>query len=483
MTLGFESATELARKLRDREIGAVELLDYFAARVARYNPQVNAIIVQDFDSARKRARELDNARARGEARGPLYGVPMTIKESFNLEGMPTTWGFPEFRNNIAKSNAVLVDRLLGAGAVIFGKTNVPPGLMDGQANNEIYGRTNNPWNLARTPGGSSGGSAAALAAGMTGLEVGSDIASSIRNPAHYCGLFGHKPTWGICPLRGHSLFDTLQPTDIAVVGPLARSAADLELSLSILAGPDELEARGYSLSLPPPRKSNLRDFRVAILTNDSFAEVDESIQQQLSALGKFLEARGASVTFEEKPAFDSADLYILFMILLRAAAAWGVPEPEYLQLQEQARGASRATRDIATANAYGVTLSHRDWQRIHEERLRYARKWEEFFTRFDLCLCPVLSTPAFPHADGPPQGRMLAVNGHDVPFENQLFWAGISGLAYLPASVAPIGLSPERLPIGVQIIGPQYGDLTCIRFARLLDEQYRALVPPPGYDD
>jgi amidase len=203
--LAFESATTLAAKLRAREIGCGELLDYFIARGNTYGSDVNAIVVRDLDKARQRAVAADQALARGETWGPLHGVPMTIKESFHLAGTPTTFGFPQFRNNLATTNAVVVDRLLKAGAVIFGKTNVPPGLMDGQSWNEVYGRTNNPWDLSRTPGGSSGGSAAALAAGLTGLDLGSDIASSIRNPAHFCGVFGHKPTFGLCPQRGHML--------------------------------------------------------------------------------------------------------------------------------------------------------------------------------------------------------------------------------------------------------------------------------------
>jgi len=481
--LGFKSATELAHLVRSREVGCLELLDYFIGRMEKYNPSVNAIIVQDRDVARKRAIEADKALSQGGEVGPLFGVPMTIKESFNLAGTPTTWGFPEFKNNIATSNAVAVNRLLDAGAILFGKTNVPPGLMDGQSNNEIYGRTNNPWDLSRTPGGSSGGSAAALAAGMTGLEFGSDIASSIRNPAHYCGVFGHKPTWGICPQRGHMLVDTLQSTDIGVVGPLARSVSDLELAFSVVAGPADADAMGYSLALRPATKKVLKDFRVALVCNDSFAEVDRTVSDQLNKLGDFLEGEGAEVSREERPAFDSEELYFLYMILLRAAAAGSVPDKEFAQNLERAKGADRTTRDIAKANAYGVTLSHRDWLRLDEERHRYRIKWIEFFDRFDVLLCPPLSTPAFPHMSGSPQGRTLTVNGREVPFENQLFWAGYGGLFYLPATVAPIGRSPEGLPIGVQILGRQYNDYTCLRFAKLLEERYRAFVPPPHFDE
>jgi amidase len=481
--LAFKSATELARMIRSRDVGCTELLDYFIGRMNTYNPSVNAIIVQDLDAAHARATAADQALARGEEVGPLFGVPMTIKESFNLAGTPTTWGFPNFKDNIASSNAVAVDRLLRAGANIFGKTNVPPGLMDGQSNNEIYGRTNNPWDLSRTPGGSSGGSAAALASGMTGLEFGSDIASSIRNPAHYCGVFGHKSTWGICPQRGHMLVDTLQPTDIGVVGPLARSVPDLELALSAVVGPDGADAKGYASALPPAQKTSLKDFRVALVCDDSFAEVDRTVSDQLTKLGDFLEKEGARVSRNDRPKFDSEELYILFMILLRAASAGSVLDKEFSENLKAAKGASRATRDVAKANAYGVTLSHRDWLRLDEERQGYRVRWIEFFERFDVLLCPVLSTPAFSHKAGSPQGRMLAVNGHEVPFEKQLFWAGYGGLFYLPATVAPIGLSPEGLPIGVQIIASQYDDHTSLRFAALLEERYRAFVPPPGYGD
>jgi amidase len=479
--LEFQTATELLRRLASREIGCLELLDHFIERVERLDGAVNAVVVRDFDRARERARLLDNAAGHSGPFGPLHGLPMTIKESFHLAGAPTTFGFPEFRDNVATSNAVVVDRLLAAGAVIFGKTNVPPGLMDGQSWNEVYGRTNNPWDLGRTPGGSSGGSAAALAAGLTGLELGSDIASSIRNPAHYCGLFGHKPTWGVAPQRGHMLTELLQPIDIGVVGPLARSAADLELALSIIAGPEAAEAAAWSLSLPPARQESLADFRVGLVLDDDFAEVDAPVRAQLETLGDFLAREGAKVSPGARPAFDSRELYILYMILLRAAGSAGLTDAELAENRERAAGASLDTRDVAVANAYGASLPHRDWLRLDEARRRVQATWAAFFEDHDVLLCPVLSTAAFPHSQVPPQQRTLTVNGREVPFENQLFWAGFAGAAHLPATVAPIGLSPEGLPIGVQIIGPRYGDLTTLRLARLLEERYRAFVPPPGY--
>jgi amidase len=479
--LAFEPAVSLAGRIRGREIGCRELLEHFIARIERHDGAVNAVVVRRFEEARREADAADLALARGDATGPLHGLPMTVKESFHLAGTPTTFGFPDFRDNIARDDAVAVQRLKAAGAVIMGKTNVPPGLMDGQSWNEVYGRTNNPWNLERTPGGSSGGSAAALAAGLTGLEFGSDIASSIRNPAHYCGVFGHKPTHGVVPQRGHMLLETLGSTDIAVVGPLARSAADLELALSITAGPDADDASAWRLELPAATKASLKDFKVGLVLDDPFAEVDREVQDQFAALGDFLSREGATVDVGARPALDSHAIHIHYMILLRAATAASLTDQEFEEAQAAARGATPRTRDVAIANALGASLSHRDWIRMDELRRRRLGDWSAFFGDYDLLLCPVLSTAAFPHSAIPPQGRSLTVNGREVPFENQLFWAGYAGLFHLPATVAPAGLTPGGLPVGVQIIGPKYGDLTCLKLASLIERGWRSFTPPPGF--
>ena len=256
--IAYLPAHKLAGKLRSREIGCLELLEHHLARVERFNPALNAIIWTDLEAARERAHQADQVLARGETWGPLHGLPMTIKESFDLAGAPTTWGIPELSGHIAKTDAVTTARLRAAGAIIFGKTNVPLMLADWQSFNAIYGTTNNPWDLTRTPGGSSGGSSAALAAGLCALELGSDIGASIRNPAHYCGVLGHKPSWGIVPLRGQSVSGALAMSDISVAGPLARTAEDLGLALSVLAGPDELDAAGWRLALPKPAEDEAR---------------------------------------------------------------------------------------------------------------------------------------------------------------------------------------------------------------------------------
>src|SRR5438552_7009060 len=279
----FASASRLAGEIRDRRIGCVELLDFFLERAERYNPALNAIAAWQVEAARERARSADGALARGEVWGPLHGVPMTVKESFNVAGLPSTWGNPPWRDNIAADNAALVERLVAAGAVIYGKTNVPFMLQDAQSYNAVYGTTNNPWDKARGPGGSSGGEGAALAAGLSALGAGSDIAGSLRNPAHYCGIYAHKPSWGLISTRGHSPAGLLTPTDISVVGPMARHAEDLDLALRVLAGPDLLQQAGWRGELAAPRQRRVGDFPVAGWTDSPRCEIDASVAERFTA--------------------------------------------------------------------------------------------------------------------------------------------------------------------------------------------------------
>jgi amidase len=479
--LAFLPAVALAAKIRAGDIGCVELLDYFIARQQKFHSLINAVIWTDFDRARARAKEADRAPAEHRKLGPLHGVPMTVKECFALEGSPATFGVSKLRHNIAGQNALAVDRLLQAGANIFGKTNVPPWLMDGQSDNEIYGRTNNPWDITRTPGGSSGGAAAAVAAGISGVELGTDIASSIRNPAHYCGVFGHKPTWGICPKIGASHDNAIAEPDIDVLGPLARSADDLEAVLSIVAGPDEVDGVGYKLALPPSPARELREFRVALITNDAFAEVDHEISRELERLGEFLAREGVQIAYDARPQIESSELFGVFMTMVRAATSTRLTDEEFAHAAERARQADMSAADMATFALRGNTISHREWHLLHEARHRYRRRWQEFFKSYDVVLCPPFATAAPPHSKEPVSNRRVAINGKPHLLSSQLFWAGFAGLPLLPASVAPIGLTADGLPVGVQIIGAPYRDLSCIHFARLLERHYRAFVPPPGF--
>ena len=480
--LHFRSARQLAGDIRRGKIGCLEALDAFLARMERHNPKLNAIVVTDVDGARRRARQADAALRKGTVWGPLHGVPMTIKESYDVAGLPTTWGLPALKDNIAPRNALAVDRLLAAGVVLFGKTNVPAWLADYQSYNDVYGTTNNPWDLTRSPGGSSGGSAAALAAGLTGFEAGSDIGSSIRNPAHYCGVFGHKPTYGIVPPRGQALPGRVAQGDISVIGPMARSADDLALGLAAMAGPDEIDGAGLRLALPAPRRKALRDFKVAVMLTDPAAEVDREVQARLQALADFLAKKKAKVSHTARPAIDTAQAHRTYIFLLRAATAGRQTPEEFRRNAEIARGLAPDDERYYAWTMRANTASHRDWLAANETRHQIRWRWAEFFREWDLLLCPVASSAAFPHDhEGERHERTIVVNGRRVPCVDQLFWAGYSGMAYLPSTVAPCGFTPGGLPVGVQIVGPQYGDRTCIEFARLLEREFQGFVPPPDY--
>jgi amidase len=481
----FRSATALAAAIRAREIGSRELLEHYLKRVERHNPALNAIIVSDLRGARQRADEADAALARGESWGPLHGLPMTVKESFDVIGFPTTWGLTEMKDNIPTTNALAVNRLLAAGAVIFGKTNVPVLLADSQSYNPVYGTTNNPWDRSRTPGGSSGGAAAALAAGLTGLELGSDIGGSIRNPAHYCGVFGHKPTYGIAPPRGQALYGNVAASDISVIGPLARSAEDLALALDIIAGPDPIEAAGWRLDLAAPRREKLADYRIVVMLDDPNCEVDREVQDILQRLVDFLAGQGVRVNDRARPDIDTAELHAVYIKLLRAATSRRLTEEVFRDHVEAAHGLDPADHSYLAHMMRGITLTHRNWLAGNEERHRLRLKWAEFFRDYDLLLCPVAAGAAYPHDhdhEGERWKRMIQINGKPVPTINELFWAGLSGLVYLPATVAPAGLTAKGLPVGVQIVGPQYGDRSCLAFAGLLERAYRGFIPPPGFD-
>ena len=482
LDMPFRSATALAAEIKRKAIGASELLDVLLKRVEAHNPKLNAIIATTLGQARERAKAADDALARGEDWGPLHGVPMTIKESFDAVGMPTTWGVPELKENYPARNALAVERFLGAGAILFGKTNVPLYLADWQTFNAVYGTTNNPWDLTRAPGGSSGGSAAALAAGLTGLEAGSDIGASIRNPAHYCGVYGHKPTWGICPPRGQALPGIVAPTDISVIGPMARSADDLELGLAIMAGPDEIDAAGWRLELPPPRRSRLGELRVAVMLDDPCSEVDGAVQERIAAVAEFLGKQGASVSHIARPAVDMAEAHRVYIALLRAATSGRQTDEMIARNKESAARLDPADESYYARMTRANVMVHRDWLAINNRRHQMRLAWAEFFRDWDVLICPAAASAAFPHdQQGERHERTITVNGKQVPTTDQLFWAGFSGVVYLPSTVAPAGFTPEGLPVGVQIVGPQYGDRTCIAVARMLEQDYQGFVPPPDF--
>ncbi len=474
----FLSATQLAERLRRRELGCLELLDHYIARVERLDPRINAVVVRDFDRARARARRMDDQPDRS---AKLFGVPMTVKESFDVAGLPTTRGHPELKDHPAAISSLSVQRLEAAGAVVFGKTNVPVDLADWQSYNPVYGATSNPWNLAHTPGGSSGGSAAALAAGLSALEIGSDIGGSIRVPAHYCGVFGHKPTWALCPNFGDPATSAAAATDIAVIGPMARSAADLDAALLVMAGPDPAETR-LATSLPPPRASRLQDLRIAVWTEEPGQETDQELVGKLDALADHLEREGATVSRTARPAFDAAEAFHLYLKLLDAA--WSARNSEEF-LARKREAAARLSPDDMSADAVmirSVDMPHRVWLGLNERRHRFRRAWGAFFQDWDVLLCPPIATPALLHMqEGQTWERRYTVNGRSIPYNDMLFWPGLTCGYHLPATVAPLGVTASGLPVGVQIVGPLYGDRTTIAAAALLEQAGFAFTPPTGW--
>jgi amidase len=470
--IAFADAVTLAKKIKQKEISSVELLNHYLERIERHNPDINAVVLFQTQKARVRAEAADAALAKGEDWGPLHGVPMTVKESYDIEGLPTTWGDPANKDNIAEADAVACERLQAAGAVIFGKTNIPIHLADFQSYNEVYGTTGNPHNLERTPGGSSGGSAAALAAGLTGLEMGSDIGGSIRNPAHYCGVFGHKPTWGILPMRGHALKGVLTPSDISVIGPLARSAQDLRLAMDVVAGADEIHLPGWQIALPHPAQKTLADYKVAVWLDDPRAPVDEAMKERVLKVAQLVEEAGGKVDYNDRPSFDIAESHDCYTALLHSAMSARSADDVF---EAGVKRRSELAKDDQSQLA-------KEWHAINEQRTHLRWAWHEYFKQYDVLLTPMCMTSAFPHDHNPKLSeRMIQVNNTPTNYFDQVFWAGLTGVSYLPSTVVPTGLDSQGLPIGVQIVAREMGDYTSIEFARLIDRELGGFTPPEAY--
>lgn len=479
-----ESATTLRDRLARREVGSRELLEHLVARIAEHDGRIRAVVSLDLERARARADEADRALARGERWGPLHGLPMTIKDSIETAGLRTTSGTKVYEQHVPERDAPAVARLKAAGAIVFGKTNLPAFAMDTQSYNALFGTTNNPWDPARTAGGSSGGAAAALAAGFTPLELGSDIAGSIRNPAHYCGVFGHKPSWGIVPQRGHvpGPPGTLSEADLAVLGPMARSAADLALMLDVIAGPDQPDAVAWQLALPPPRRRALADFRVVAWFDEPTMPIDDELRAVYAALVARLRERGVRVDEQRRPRLDPARALATFWQLLFAATSAGSPREVFDSLVQMAATLAPADDSANARVARHATQRHRQWLAANEARLRLRESWRAFFGEADVLLCPVAASAAFPHDHSEPIGaRTIEVNGQPFPYTDQLAWAGFVGVAGLPSTSVPVGRTARGLPVGVQVVGPRLEDRTPLAFAQALEEALGGFVPPPGW--
>ncbi|GGV31071.1 amidase [Streptomyces spectabilis] len=468
--------------LRAGEVSSAELTDEAIARIERDDTAVNAICVPDFDRARAAARDADEARARGEDR-PLLGLPVTVKESFDMAGLPTTWGMPPHRDFVPAEDAVQVSRLKDAGAVILGKTNVPLGLQDVQSFNEIYGTTNNPWDHGRTSGGSSGGSAAALACGFGALSIGSDIAGSLRTPAHFCGVYAHKPTLGLAASRG--MVPPPGPalpveSDLAVVGPMARTARDLSLLLDVMAGPDPLTLGvAHDVTLPPARHERLRDFRVLVLDEHPLIPTGSAVRAGVQRVADALIDGGARVERHSPLLPDLAEAGVLYTQLLISGSVARFPVEGYEQLRIRAAELSEDDQSLDATRLRAMVFSHRDWMEANSRRELHRHAWRQLFAEFDTVVCPITPTPAFPHDHDPdPLRRRLDIDGVGHPYFDQLVWAGVATMPGLPATAIPAGRSPEGLPVGVQLIGPMLEDRTPLRLAELLEREIGGFRAP-----
>lgn len=451
-----------AEAIRNREFTSRELLDLYAARIERINPELNAVVTLDLPNARVAADEADRKLAAGESLGPLHGVPITIKDALEVSGMRSTGGAIELSDNVPGRDAPVVLALREAGAIVFGKTNLPRWSGDIQSFNEIFGTTVNPWNKERVPGGSSGGAAAAVSAGLTSFEIGTDIGGSIRFPSSYCGVFGHKPSWGIVPSTGyldHEAGGTTE-ADINVLGPIARSAEDLELLLDLI-----LRRNGPLVASLAPPPDDVKSLRVAAWLDDPFCPVDPKVSALMNRAVEQLEAAGLPVDRSARPKIDPMQAAGLGMWLVSAALTQSMPK--------------EALENAGVESGLGG-VTHREWLDRHADREAIRVEWANFFERYDAILMPVGFVPPFPHdQEGTFGDRKLQSNGEERGYMDIVLWTILTGMAYLPASVPPLGLDEDGLPIGMQVVGPYGGDYTTIRLAGFIAERCGGYRKPP----
>jgi amidase len=476
--LYFKSATELSAMIKAKQISSVELTQLLIARIEKYDGHINAFCVHTFDQALKSARAADTELAKGDNLGVLHGVPMSIKESYVMADTPATWGLKAYKDNVSAQDGLVVQRFRQAGAHFLGKTNVPKDLGDFQSYNSIYGTTNNPWDKSKVPGGSSGGSAAALAAGFSALEAGSDIGGSIRTPAHFCGVFGHKPTWGIVPMQGHELMPGVPDADLSVCGPLARDARDLSTALDIMAGPGQRQSIGWQLNLPRYSLQDVKGLRIAVWATEDISRVSTETERRVLEIAGKLERAGAIVSYDARPNFDVRKSHMTYESLLTAVMSSAQPHEAVAEMLAEAGAfdAKDYSRDAVVAR--GRIMMHRDWIRHNFKREKFREAWDLFFQEWDVLLCPQFNVPAIPHDQRPFGERTIDVDGQARPYFEPLFWAGLIIASYLPSTVFPTGLSQSGLPIGLQVVSGPYQDYKTIEVSKMIGEEIGGFQGP-----
>jgi amidase len=481
ITPAFLTATETADAVRKKGVSASELVDMTFQRIDHHNPQLNAIVWQDREQAMARAKQADAAHTKGNVLGPLHGVPVTIKESFAYRGSPSTWGLPSLKETTSPRTAVAVERLEAAGAIVVGKTNVPVMLGDWQSYNPLYGATNNPWDLTRTAGGSTGGGAAALAAGLGSLTIGTDLSGSIRIPAHFCGVYGHKPSLELVSMAG------VQPgpwdgspgylMDLSVAGPLARSARDLALALEVLGGPDADAAKAWTWRLPPPRHRRLEDFRIGFVLDEAFCPVASDVGALYKSTLSELSKDGATMEHGWPPGIDPQAQMKTFSYLLFALLTADMNE------EARERSRKRFQKNPHDLFAAAAVEPYARWLHETQHRLAYRALWQKYFESHDVFLLPTTFTKAFPHDHSEPIDNRLVVTpeGKRPYARDMASWITFATVAGLPATVAPVGQTAAGLPAGIQIIAPMWEDGTSIEFAALLSEVVGGFTAPPAF--
>lgn len=461
------------------ELSSVELTRATLARITQLNPVLNAVVSQNEARALEQAEASDARRRRGEA-GPLEGLPMTIKDAFDVAGFATSCGTPTYRERYPEEDAVAVRRLRQAGAVLIGKTNVPPFCGDFQTANALHGVTRNPWDVACTPGGSSGGAAVAVATGMSALELGSDLGGSIRWPAHACGLFGLKTSWGLVPTWGHiPPLPERRPArnvDVMVSGPIARTAADLDRMLRVVAGPRYRRCP----SLAMPRRKHPQGLRVALWLDDPFAPVDAVVRDGVLLAVSALKDAGAIVDPHARPAFAFAEAFEVFALLHHFVVAGSLPSRIRARLQAHARGLSPQDASHAALQARGAALTPGAYVQVLARQARLRRLWAAFFQKWDVVLCPPAPVRAFAHDATPdPHERRIFVDGSERPYFDLMLWASLASGAGLPAACAPIPPRDGGLPTGVQILAGLGEDLTATAVAGMIEALLGGVHLPP----
>ena len=473
----YSTAAETAAAIASGDVSSRELLEAALARVDQLDGPINAVVALDAERALDAADQADQAVARGDQLGPLHGVPITIKDSFQTEGVITTSGAPELADFVPDRDADPVARYKDAGAIVYAKTNLPIWAGDNQSYNKVYGTTANPYDIECTPGGSSGGSGASLAAGYTPLELGSDIGGSIRIPCHWSGVCGHKPSYGVVSALGQipGMPGTLSQADIAVAGPMARDVDDLEIALDILAGPDSWNQLAYSLTLPPARHEDVKNFRVAVWIDEEAAPISDAYRNLLLKAAAAFEEAGAHVEYEARPSYTFEKAVATFRHLLSEAEAgtWTLSE-----IEEQAASKEEPQGELGI---WYASMRHREWLSWHERRLQQRNRWREFFESFDVVLLPVTLTEAIRHDHSSPfTGRTIQVDDQQRPYTDQLKWMGLTGVSWLPATVVPIGQIDSK-PVGVQIAGPFLEDRTTLAAGRFLQQALGGFQRPEGF--